>query len=143
MRNVEEKLQKEGKKLPGKARTPMSSKRNCSPELDVSDELDDEDTNCHQELVGILRWAVELGRVDILHEVALLSQFQASPREGHMEEMLHIFAFLKQKPKMQLTFSHEPATLPEVDFKTDNEDLKDHCHNAQEELLPDMPEPRG
>ena len=37
--NVEEKLKREGKSLPGKAFTPMSSKHNYSPELDDSEEL--------------------------------------------------------------------------------------------------------
>jgi hypothetical protein len=53
----------------------------------------------YQELIGELRWAIEIGRVDILHEVSLLSSHQASPRRGHLEQLIHIFSFLKRKPK--------------------------------------------
>jgi hypothetical protein len=67
------------------------------PELDGTLELEPDDHRFFQELIGILRWATEIGRVDILHEVSLLSQYQAAPRQGHMEQALHIFAFLDKK----------------------------------------------
>ena len=73
--NVKEKLAKEGRSLPGnKAFTPpMSNKHSYSPELDSSDFLEGEGLTYFQELIGILRWAIELGRVDIFHEVSILS----------------------------------------------------------------------
>ena len=58
--------------------TPMNTV--YSPEMDVTDELNDEDTTVYQELIGILRWATEIGRVNIVHEVSLLSQYQANPK---------------------------------------------------------------
>ena len=39
----------------------------------MSKKLDAEGTRYYQELIGVLRWAIELGRVDILLEVSLLS----------------------------------------------------------------------
>ncbi len=44
----------------------------------------------YQEIIGSLRWAVELGRVDILLEVSLISKHLALPREGHLEQALII-----------------------------------------------------
>ena len=41
------------------------------PKLDSSPELSKEDKSLYQEMIGILRWATELGRVDILYEVAV------------------------------------------------------------------------
>ena len=38
----------------------------------VTKELNVEGVQFYQELIGILRWAVEIGRVDILLEVSLL-----------------------------------------------------------------------
>ena len=37
-------------------------------ELDVTDELGEELTNRYQKLIGVLRWSIELGRIDILAE---------------------------------------------------------------------------
>ena len=33
-----------------------------------------------QNLIGILRWICELGRIDIVYEVSILSQYLAQPR---------------------------------------------------------------
>jgi len=42
------------------------------PAEDMSAELNAEGLNYFQELIGVLRWGIELGRVDILLEVPLL-----------------------------------------------------------------------
>ena len=68
-------------KLPSKAITPMVSA--FVPELDGTPELEPDDHRFFQEMIGMLRWATELGQVDMLHEVCLLSQYQASPRLKH------------------------------------------------------------
>jgi hypothetical protein len=65
------------------------------PAEDTSAELDAEGLGYYQELIGVLRWAVEIGRLDILLEISLLSSHLALPREGHLEQVYHIFAYLK------------------------------------------------
>jgi hypothetical protein len=67
--------------------------------LETSAELKADGVQYFQELIGVLRWAVEIGRVDILLEVSLLSTYLAMPREGHLEQALHIFGYLKIHPK--------------------------------------------
>ena len=81
--NVEEKLAKEGKKLPSKAYTPMSGKNSYSPELDDSDYLEGEELTYFQELIGTLRWAIEIGRVDIYHEVSIVPVPSRSEGRSH------------------------------------------------------------
>ena len=70
------------KKRPHKGPLPPRYK----PELDVTDECDAEHHSRYQQLIGILRWAIELGRIDIQIEVALMSQYQASSRYGHTSD---------------------------------------------------------
>ena len=43
------------------------------PELDFTEECGDEDITFFQEQIGVLRWAVELGRIDIATEVSMLA----------------------------------------------------------------------
>ncbi len=62
------------------------------PELDTSSEL----------LVGILRWMIELGRVDICTEVSLLSSHMALPRQGHLEATLHVMLYLSLHHNLRL-----------------------------------------
>jgi hypothetical protein len=41
------------------------------PELDVTKKLSPDDANYYQSLIGTLRWAIEIGRIDILTEVSI------------------------------------------------------------------------
>jgi hypothetical protein len=54
-------------KLLNKASGPFT--RGYKPELDESPELDPIRANLYQSQIGILRWCVELGRIDIITEV--------------------------------------------------------------------------
>ena len=57
--NFEQILQKSDQKLPSKCKTPLSS--SYRPELDASPELKEDGLQCYQELIVVLRWALELG----------------------------------------------------------------------------------
>jgi len=65
------------------------------PELDASDYLDDDDTILYMQLIGILRWLVELGRIDICVEVSRMSSYNCMPRITHLHAVLHIFSYLQ------------------------------------------------
>lgn len=140
--NIEKQAISKGYKLPSKVSTPMSAE-SC-PELDQTAELEPDNITFFQEIIGILRWLIELGRVDILTEVAMLSSYQASPREGHLNDALHIVAFLKKRPKLTIYFNPE---LPKLDYNifnnTDPEMFREQYRDAKEELPPRMPKPRG
>ena len=73
-------------------------------------------TSRYRKLIGILRWAVELGSLDIFFETALLSQYLASPREGHLEAVYHIFAYIKKSNKTAIVFDPKYITLDESAF---------------------------
>ena len=47
------------------------------PELDMTLLLSDEQANFFQNLIGVLHWAVELGRIDIHVQVAMLQCYPA------------------------------------------------------------------
>lgn len=141
VKNIEEKLAKDNKKLPLKAITPMNS--NFVPELDDSEELGPEETQYFQELIGILRWATEIGRVDILFEVSILSQHQAMPRRNHLEQAIHIFAYLKRKPKTTLYFDQGLPRLDPTSFPANHNEFKDMYRDAEEQMPSRMPMPRG
>ena len=91
----------------------------------------------------MLRWATELGRVDILTEVSVLSQCQAAPREGHLEEVLHIFGFLKKVGKLTLWFDPSTPNWPTELESVRSEDFLEHCRDAEELMPPDAPPPLG
>mmetsp|Transcript_33509 Transcript_33509/g.34005 ORF Transcript_33509/g.34005 Transcript_33509/m.34005 type:complete len:97 (-) Transcript_33509:597-887(-) len=75
--------ERNGRKLNNKREDVM--KGNYHLEIDISDELGDELATQYQQMIGILRLSVELGRIDITTEVSFLSSFNVSPRRGHLE----------------------------------------------------------
>ena len=91
------------------------------PEIDVSRELDPEQTNYFQQLIGILRWSIELGRIDIYTEVSCISQFLCNPREGHLLAAYKIFrylqVYLKRNPG-RLVFDGSYQPIDERLFET-------------------------
>jgi hypothetical protein len=64
------------------------------PSTDLSDILDPECSSFYQHLIGVMRWMVELGHIDIATEVSMLSSYLACPREGHLENALHVMGYL-------------------------------------------------
>ena len=75
--NVETFLAESGAKLPSRAETPIQT--SYRPELDISAELDPTEAAYFQSLIGILRWLVELGRIDICLECSMLSIHMVLP----------------------------------------------------------------
>ena len=60
--NVEQELIKTGQRLPSKYYSPLTSK--YQPDKDGTCELSAVGVKRYQEIIGSLRWAIELGRVD-------------------------------------------------------------------------------
>ena len=92
-------------------------------ELDGTPELGPDDHRFFQEIIGMLIWATGLGKVDVSHEVSLLSQYQASPRQGHIEQVLHIFAILDKHSKLTLYMDPSQPNLDYQIFTTDATDF--------------------
>ena len=96
---------------------------NYRPEIDVTPTLDEEGTTKFQQLIGILRWAIELGRVDILIEVSCLSQHLAEPRDGHLIAVYKIFKYLDnslRKDKGRIVFDGKFKLVDNVIFNDVN-----------------------
>ena len=140
VRNVKLLLKEEGRGLKSTAKSPFSNS-SYRPEVDTTDECDDQGASRYSQLIGVLRWAVELGRIDIYTEVALLSQHLALPRVGHLEAVYHIFAYLNKHEKSSIIFDPtDPLPNTPTMAKPDWTPFYSH---AEELLPPKMPEPLG
>jgi hypothetical protein len=92
VKDVETELEKVGKTLPTKVTTPTTA--DYRPELDQSKELGPDQATYFAGPIGVLRWCIELGRIDIIVELSLLSRFLACPREGHLQQAFHVFGVI-------------------------------------------------
>ena len=114
------------------------------PELDLSAECTVDQITYYQNLIGVLRWIVELGRIDIGFEVSTLSRFLVNPRTGHLQQTLHIFKYLETHNSNDLAF--DPLyLLVENDgvIRNRNESMRALYPDAIEDLPPNAPESRG
>ena len=137
--NVEEVLAKTDQRLPTKCGTLLKS--GYQPQLDTSPELKQDGWQWYQELKGMLHWAVELERVDILLEMALMSTHLALSQWGHLEQLYHIFGYIKAHPKCNLFFDPQHPKVDEQTFKEYN--WYDFYQDVKEQLPSDMPPPWG
>eukprot|EP00957_Ditylum_brightwellii_P074399 5652463-Ditylum_brightwellii.AAC.1 len=86
-------------------------------ELDITDEVRDHLFSRYAQLIGILRWGIEPGQIDIALETALMAQYQANPRAGHLEVLYHMFAYLKSHPDMgRLAYDPKEPMIDESIF---------------------------
>lgn len=136
---IETELAKSGQRLLTRVTGPLAD--GYRPELDSTKELDDARITYYQGLIGILRWIVELGRIDITLPVCLMSSYLANPRAGHLEQVLHIFAYLKKYNHSSLVFDDTRPLFDEERFAA--ADWSQYYPDAVEALPPNMPEPRG
>ena len=111
------------------------------PELDATPLLGDKLATRYMHLLGVLRWACELGRIDMLAEVSSLASHMCAPREGHLETIYKIFAYLKKHEKSTLVFDDLEIEVDERLFQ--EVDWADFYDENEEELPPKMPKPRG
>ena len=112
VKNVEAHLQKKGLALPSGWKCKNVLPANYRPEIDISEECDATDASYYQSLIGILRWMVELGRVDMNVEVSMMSSHLAMPGQGHLEALYHIFGYLKAHHNGEMPFD---PSYPEID----------------------------
>ena len=112
------------------------------PEVDLSEELDQEGIKRYQSMIGCLQWAVSLGRFDIQTATMTMSRFRVAPRQGHLDRLKRMYGYLK---KFSSAAIRVRTTQPDLD-NLPNQDF-DWCHTVYgkvEELLPkDAPKPLG
>ena len=75
------------------------------PEMDVSQEVRPNTVRYIQSIMDIPRWMVELGRINTIIWLSLLSSHLTLPREGHQEAALHIIAYMGQKYNSRLVYN--------------------------------------
>ena len=139
VKNVESILERKGLRLPSKCVLSLSN--GYKPEMDCTAELKADGVQQYQEIVGQLQWAVELGRVDILLETSLMSTYLAMPREGHLEQLLHIVGYLKSHKKMRILFDASYPKVKESWFQ--GYDWFNFYRDAKEPIPLNAPEARG
>ena len=112
--DVKMELSKVNECLPMHVMTPLS--QGYRPELDQSRELDSKRGQYYQSLIGVLRWICELGQIDIMVAVSMLSRYVVSPCEGHLQQVFHLFAYLKHHKRSKMVFDDSEPVFDKSAF---------------------------
>jgi hypothetical protein len=97
--------------------------------------------NYFQPQIGILCWCVELGRIDIITEVSMLSTFLCMPRESHLDAVYHLFAYMSLYHNARVVFD---PTYPDIDMHAFIEtNLKPMYGDVKEAIPSNAPVARG
>jgi hypothetical protein len=125
--------------IPARADNPFPV--DYDPSTDLSDILDPDCSSFFQHLIGVIRWMVEFGCIDIATEVSMLSSYLACPREGCLENALHVMGYLRLKHNSRLIFD---PTYPGIDQTAlPSFEWTEFYGDVEEAILPDMPPPLG
>ena len=117
--------------------------------MDDSELCTEAQVTLFQNLIGILRWLCELGRVDILYETSILSQYLAQPRMGHVLQAVNMFGYLERHNRTWLVLDPtrfdvrwQPLSNEESPIRR-AELMKQLYPDAENLIPPGMPAPRG
>ena len=110
----------------------------------MSPELTPRDSAYYQSLIGILRWIVELGRIDICLEVSMMSSRLVMPRKSHLDQVLHMFAYLGKYHNTGLVDDPRDSVVEHDVFeRRDWTSSEFGTVKGKEEIPSNIPEPRG
>ena len=154
VRNAKEKMKQDrftfNKKLSDIKYSPQSPFSNVKyrPELDTSLECSEDQTQYFQSLIGILRWIIELGKIDICFEVSALSHYCCNPRVGYLTQAFHIFKYLDIHKENFIAFDPTYLDLGISSNHLESPDvrpikLKEYYPDEEEALPTNTPPPRG
>ncbi|KAL7534700.1 hypothetical protein ACHAWF_008244 [Thalassiosira exigua] len=109
---------------------------------DTSLELNPEEAS-YFSIIGIMRWMIELGQIDIATEVSLLSFHLAYPHRGHMKAALHVMSYLKGRHDSRLALDHSCPTIDKSKFNSDAYWTAFYGNVTNKAVPSNAPEPRG
>lgn len=128
-----------GETAPKNINAPLDPKDH--PELDETEHLDDTGMRLYWKLLGMLQWAVTLGRIDIMCAVMTMGGFRCQPRIGHINRLKRIFGFLKNYRSCSIKFRTEEPNYSK--YKSNDRDWNYVYGDIQEEVSNNMPKAKG
>jgi hypothetical protein len=89
------------------------------PEIDNTEELDEEGIKKYQTMIGCLQWAVSLERFDIQTSTMATLRFRAAPRIEHLNRLKRMYGYLKKFASAAIRvrlLEPDLGELPDQDF---------------------------
>ena len=126
--------------LPKEQTSPLE--KGDHPEMDMTEELDQDGIAKYQSLIGALQWLITLGRFDVAQAVMTMSRFRAAPRKGHLLRVQRIYGYVRKFDTAALRFRTgvpDYSHLPKQEYDW----MYSVYGEVKEEEPHDMPKPLG
>ena len=108
--------------------------------MDTTGILEGQQVNHYLTMVGQLQWLINLGRFDIQAQVISTSRFRAALRQGHLERLKRIYAYVIRTKDYTIRFrvmQPDYSYLPKQNFDW----TRTVCGDLQEIIPQDIPDP--
>ena len=92
--------------------------------------------------MGVMRWMVEIGRIDIATEISQLSSFVAILRRGHLVNTLYVMSYLNIKHNSMFVLNRTYPGIEIDQFQTGH-DWTPFYEGVEEALPPNAPKQLG
>ena len=112
--NIQQNIEKYNHCLRTCCKTPIMSRYHS--ETDTSPEPKYEGATQYQDIVGLIRRAVELEHVDNVLDKVIMSTYLSLPSRGNIKQVLHMFGYLKANTKRKICFYPQHVTINERSF---------------------------
>ena len=108
------------------------------PELDISFELEPDAASYFLTIISVHRWMIELGMIDIITKVLLLSSHLALSKVVHLNTPVHVMACLGQRYYSRLVYDTSYQEINHSVFKKC--DLSKFNQDSEETIPMNAPE---
>ena len=122
--------------------TPNPFEQSYGPDTDVTKLSPPDQASYYNSIIGVMRWMVELGRIDICTEISCLASYLAMPRKGHLDAAIHVMSYLKQKHNTRLILDPSYPQNNKDGFINDA-DWTQFYGDVKEALPSNTPKPLG
>ena len=106
--------------------------------MDVIEPLGVESANYFQKLIGILKWFIELVRIDIHNYTHCLSVFLSQTGQADLKSNMHTLSYLKNYPHYKFIF--DPGMSSKLTTFIEDKCQKDYYPGAKDKLPHNMPD---
>ena len=72
--------------------------------MDIIDKCSNSQIQLFQNIIGIMRWTVKLGQIDVSCEISVLSHYLAQQSTSHLVQKFRILKYLDQHKNNELAF---------------------------------------
>ena len=116
--------------------------KNYHPELDNLQLCNEEQITKYMYIIGQLKWAIILGRSDVLAHVMSMSRFRLAPKIGNLERMKRLHGYLVKTKPFDIRYRIKKADYSHLP-KQEYEWTRTVYGNVKEDFPNDIPKPLG